>query len=43
MSYSGVENLIFIDCIIDRIVYKHIFVENLNQFREKLGLSENFF
>ena len=42
MAASGVGNLVFIDGIMDRYVYKTILDENVLQSAQKLGMEEEF-
>ena len=42
MAASGVGNLVFIDGIMDRYVYKNILDENVLQSAEKLGIVDEF-
>jgi DDE superfamily endonuclease len=42
MSSNGVGNLVVIDSIMDKILYKKILVQNLEASVEKLGLGDDF-
>ena len=43
MSYNGVENLHFIDGIMDKYVYCNILANNIEPSIKKLGLKEYIF